>query len=273
MNLKDKCQFPKLQGIYKLTNIKNKKCYIGSAVNLKSRLRRHLYELEKKSHSNLYLQRTFNKHGFEIFEVEILETFEFIEYKELLTVELHYISIYNSYHNGYNLMLDNSSYFKDLNKTKKHIEDNKKKQSKPVCVINMHTNVLEYTFDSVSDAARYLNTSSTNISQVCKNRLNYLKGYNFCYKEDYCPNTDYRKPISATKGRQFSKEHRLKIQESTEKWRGSSVFQYTLYNELVNEFPSMRKAERHNNLKKESLRRKLDSKTPFEGFYWLSTKI
>jgi hypothetical protein len=273
MNLKDKSQFPKLQGIYKITNVKTKKCYIGSAVNLKLRLQRHLYEFEKNLHNNLHLQRIFNKYGFEIFEVEILELFDIIEYKELLKIESNYINIYNSYVNGYNLMLDNSSHFKKLNKNKKNIENNKKRNSKHVCLIDIHTNKLEYTFDSISDAGRFLNTSTSNISQVCKNKANYLKGYNFCYREEYDINFDYRKPLFATKNRKISEAHRLKIEKASQLSKGKNVFQYDKNYVFINEFPSMKKAEEYNNLKKESLRRRLDNKTPFEGFYWLSTKI
>ena len=272
MYIYDKDQFPKLSGIYKIINILNTKCYIGSAVNLKLRLQRHLYELEKQVHNNNYLQKSFNKNGIEVFEVEILEVFEKIDYKELLNIEKTYILYFDSINKGYNLMLDNSSFLKILNKSKNHIENNIKRNSKSVCAINIKTNILEYTFDSVSEAARFLNTSSSNISRVCKNKLNYIKGYNFCYKEEYSKNENYTKPINAMKGRKASEKHRMQLQKAVWESKGKKVYQYDIDYNFINEYPAMAVAERENNLRKESLRNKIDKETPFEGFYWFSTK-
>ena len=42
---------------------------------------------------------------------------------------------------------------------------------------------------------------------------------------------------------------------------------------LLAECPSMGEAERKNLLNKESLRRKIDLKTPFMGHYWKSIKL
>jgi group I intron endonuclease len=273
MNLQDKDQFPKLSGIYKITNSLNNKCYIGSAVNIKVRLHRHLYELNKQIHRNKYLQKSFNKNGSKVFDVEILELFEKIDYQELLNIEKTYILYFNSINKGYNLMLDNSSFFKNLNKSEKHIEENIKRNSKSVCAINIETNELEYIFNSVTDASKFFDTSSSNISRVCKNKLNYIKGYNFCYSEEYSENKDYKKPINAMKGRKASENHRMQLQKAIWKNKGKKVYQYNIDKIFIKEYPAMAVAERENNLKKESLRNKIDKETPFEGFYWLSTKL
>lgn len=268
MYIYDKDQFPKLSGIYRIINIVNNKCYIGSAVNLKLRLQKHYYELNKKVHNNKHLLRSYEKYGENNFKIEILEIFENINYNELLNLEKEYIKFFNSIELGYNQMLDNSSYFKNLNKTKKHIENNKKQFSKPVYAINIITGLIEYEFISVSDTSRFFNTSSSNISRICKNKLNYIKGYTFCYIEDYDNSKDYKKPLTR-KGIKFSETHYNNLKNAI---KGKTVYKYDLNFILIDEYKSMLEAERQNNLKKESLRYKIDKKTPFEGFYWLSTK-
>lgn len=274
MKLYDNNQFPKLSGIYKITNQINNKCYIGSAVNLKLRLQRHYYELCKQLHNNKYLLQSFNKYGEEQFDIEILEIFETINYNELLNIEKSYILYYDSINEskGYNLMLDNSTHFKNLNKSESHILLNKKRDSKPVCAMNIRTGIKEYEFDSVTDCANFLNTSSSNISRVCKNKLNFIKGYTFCYKNEYDENQDYRKALTQ-KGKKLSEKQRLLLKQHVQKHKGIKVFKYDLNQNFIEEYGSKNEAEILNNLKKESLRRRLDLETPFEGFYWKSTKI
>lgn len=45
-----------MSGIYKITNTKTGKIYIGSAVDLRRRLYAHLKSLRRNSHDNTYLQ-------------------------------------------------------------------------------------------------------------------------------------------------------------------------------------------------------------------------
>lgn len=64
----------KQAGIYKITNIKNNKSYIGSAVFLNKRKNHHFSSLNLNKHHSPYLQRTYNKYGKEIFKFEVLAT-------------------------------------------------------------------------------------------------------------------------------------------------------------------------------------------------------
>ena len=73
-------------GIYKL-NI-NGRFYIGSAVDLEKRLREHLYSLTKNNHTNIHVQRAFNKYGeinFNILEFEAIG--------KLINREQYYIDV------------------------------------------------------------------------------------------------------------------------------------------------------------------------------------
>lgn len=61
-------------GIYQITNTKNSKKYIGSAINLQRRISDHKYLLKKGTHHNPVLQAGYNKHGMDVFIFEVLAT-------------------------------------------------------------------------------------------------------------------------------------------------------------------------------------------------------
>ncbi len=86
-----------ISGIYKITNLVNKKFYIGSAVNFKIRFSTHISELNSNTHSNKHLQNAWNKYGKENFLFEILES---VENKEnLLLREQYYFDTLNPEYN------------------------------------------------------------------------------------------------------------------------------------------------------------------------------
>jgi group I intron endonuclease len=66
----------RIKAVYKITNIVTGIYYIGSSINVKSRLANHKRDLEKNRHCNPHLQASFNKHGFDVFTFEILEQYE-----------------------------------------------------------------------------------------------------------------------------------------------------------------------------------------------------
>lgn len=78
-------------GIYKITNFKNKKTYIGSAIYIKKRWNQHLNDLKQQKHSNPYLQKAFNKYGKKNFKFEILECILFRDEKPLIEREQFYL--------------------------------------------------------------------------------------------------------------------------------------------------------------------------------------
>lgn len=54
-------------GIYEILNTKNNKRYIGSSINIETRLSQHKSSLKHNRHSNTYLQRSWNKNNGESF--------------------------------------------------------------------------------------------------------------------------------------------------------------------------------------------------------------
>lgn len=273
MNLNDNSNIPNKPGIYKIINLENNKCYIGSAVNIRTRINKHRYELETNTHNNKYLLRSFKKNGINSFQVEILELFDIINYKKLLKIEEKYIKLYNSLNNGYNLILNNSEHFKNINKSKKHILNNRKNQSISVMCFNRFTGEFVKKFNSITEASQYFNTSSSNISRICKNKLNYIKDHTFCYEKDYDKSKNYSKPHYWSKNKPKSKKHKELLRISSQNRLGKNIYQYDLKWNFIKEYPSRKNAEEMNNLNKESLRKKAGLKTPFEGYYWLYNKI
>lgn len=92
----------KKSGIYKITNIKNGKVYIGQSNDILRRKNEHLRSLSNGYHYNDYLQNSFNKYGLENFLFEIIE---YCKEDELDKKEMYYIKHYNSMDKtkGYNL--------------------------------------------------------------------------------------------------------------------------------------------------------------------------
>lgn len=60
-------------GIYKITNTTNGRIYIGSATNLTQRKGDHFSKLRKQIHRNRYLQNSYNLHGKDAFQFNIIE--------------------------------------------------------------------------------------------------------------------------------------------------------------------------------------------------------
>jgi len=95
-------------GIYKITNTKNNKVYIGESNDIDRRWDEHIDKLNNNSHHSYKLQEAWNEYGEENFTFEILEIVEKLDspYKttmQLIYEEGKYIDQYNSINNGYNV--------------------------------------------------------------------------------------------------------------------------------------------------------------------------
>lgn len=83
-------------GIYKIENIINGKFYIGSAERLVKRKNNHLCYPRNGTHTNIKLQRAFNKYGEDYFKFSIIET---CENNLLIEREQYYIDSLNPFYN------------------------------------------------------------------------------------------------------------------------------------------------------------------------------
>lgn len=99
----------KIVGIYKITNISDKKIYIGQTVNYRKRKTSHLNSLKNGNHHNEHLQRAFDKYGESAFEIELIKE---CTTEELDEMEKHYIKELDAcnHDKGYNMMYGGQAY-------------------------------------------------------------------------------------------------------------------------------------------------------------------
>ncbi len=106
-------------GIYLIKNKINNKKYVGSTINFKKRWGQHISALNKNSHDNSYLQKSWNKYGMDNFEFSVIEE---VIINDLLEREQYYINYYNvsNRNDGYNLLptAGNNLGYKHTNETK-----------------------------------------------------------------------------------------------------------------------------------------------------------
>lgn len=62
-----------MSGVYKITNTQNGKFYIGSSVQIESRIFKHLALLRKGKHNNGHMQAAFSLYGEDAFDFTLIE--------------------------------------------------------------------------------------------------------------------------------------------------------------------------------------------------------
>lgn len=85
-------------GIYKITNVKNGKIYIGQSQNIYLRKKQHFTALYAHRHENTKMQKDWNKdsHGFR------WDVVEYCSISKLNEREKYWIDYYDSINCGYN---------------------------------------------------------------------------------------------------------------------------------------------------------------------------
>lgn len=244
-------------GIYCIFTIHNSRVYIGSAKNFQFRFRKHRFGLIHNNHYCKHMQRVFNKYGKDNLFVFLLEITEDLE-----NTELKWIKYFDAVKNGYNAVEDTQRNFYDPNLIKTNVE----RMSKPVVALDLEGKY-QMEFSSVSDAARYFNDQSTNISKCCKGKLRFIKGHIFLYKEEYDVFKSYKiipRDYSRLKSEQFRKENseRLKGRIVTPKQRLSSSIKqgtkiYCVTDEI--EFRSFKHAAKHYGIDPTSIKRSIEA--------------
>lgn len=77
--------------IYKIIYKGTDKLYIGSAINFRTRVNQHKYDLKRNKHHSKHLQRIVNKHGIDTLDFDIVEIVE--DKKRLIEREQYYIDL------------------------------------------------------------------------------------------------------------------------------------------------------------------------------------
>lgn len=109
-------------GIYCILNIKAKKAYIGSAVNLGKRIYQHIYKLVRQKHENDHLQKAWNKYENISFVFIVLE---YCEINKLIEKERTWINQFDFENELYNICKEARNRLGT-----KHSEESKQKMRK-----------------------------------------------------------------------------------------------------------------------------------------------
>ena len=86
-----------LCGVYKIQSKEfSDRCYIGSAINIKDRWRRHLGDLKRNNHRSTKLQNHYNKYGELDLEFSVIVS---CDKEDLIKIEQFYLDAYKSWFN------------------------------------------------------------------------------------------------------------------------------------------------------------------------------
>lgn len=269
MKIGDTKLFEKIPVIYGIYNTISKKWYVGSCLNMKDRFERHRYYLRHNNHHSSKLQRAYNKYGEDAFDVVILHNL--LENEDRFLLEQQYIEKYDCVVNGYN-MLDRCIYvenFKLSDSAKSNFLNYIKTLEKSVVAINRFTGNIDNMFDSISEAAIYYKTSSSNISKVCKGTLNYIKDHVFVYSQNFDITKDYRVNHHC-KGKEKPMSQRLKMRHNS---KCTNIYKYDLNGNLIASYFSISEAARQNNLKPDFLRSRINRHKEVDGFLYSRDKL
>ena len=168
-----------VSGIYEIKNKLNNHRYVGSSIDIKERIAKHIRLLNKNKHHCKHLQYAWNKYGSNHFEFNVLEICEPIK-DTLLFIEQKYLDLKPEYNTcqvaGNTLGI------------KTHVKDHPWNviQRKQVLMLDLENNII-MEFDSIRKAALYsggLNCRSA-IQRVLKHINKTFHGYKWELKEIY----------------------------------------------------------------------------------------
>lgn len=182
-------------GIYKITNIINNKCYVGSSVNITGRWYQHKTELKFNKHHSIKLQRSYNKHGVDNFKYEIIEE---CDIETLIIREQYYIDLFGCYKNGYNSVMSASCPMLGMSHSKETKEILRQKSVGNKNMLNKkHT---EETKDKIRKKLKGVSLSDETKSKMSKSRKGRIVS----------DETKLKLSKSHT-GKILSKDHKIKL--------------------------------------------------------------
>ena len=97
-----------MQGLYIIINTKNDRVYLGSSLNLQSRLKSHRVTLRGNRHANMHLQADWNEFGEDAFSFAVLKEYPNANSTELVLQESK--AIQDEQRQIYNIILNPGSY-------------------------------------------------------------------------------------------------------------------------------------------------------------------
>lgn len=179
--------------IYKYTSPSGK-IYIGQTSHEQSRRKDFLSD---KNYAGPKINSARNKYGVENFEYEIIFKVESLiesEVKEILNdKEIQYITLFDSFENGYNLDLGGgTASYKRTEESNKNLSESiteyykthKSAVAKSILQYDIDGNFIQ-EWESASKAAKFLNKEGCSITNVCNGKRNQAFGYIWKYRSDF----------------------------------------------------------------------------------------
>lgn len=196
-------KLPKHAGVYAIINELNNHKYVGSSMNIYSRLMHHRWDLRKDKHHSRYLQNAYNKYGENRFYVVVLEKCESIK-NTLFLLEQKYLDLKPEYNicataNRPNGNISKKSRMKISKSLKGHkVSDELKKHfkelylarqyGKKVCQYDLNGKFIK-TYSSARVAGRELRPDLKKTAMITACCKGYCKSaYGYLWKYD---NGDY----------------------------------------------------------------------------------
>lgn len=174
-------------GIYKITNVINSKIYIGSTCctgGLKRRWVVHKSALNHNRHANRHLQLAWNKYGQENF---VFEPLEIIEDGNASKGNKYALGVKQTEETKIKRLATRQKKSEEIYKKvslaligNKNGLGNKNVKKSPVYQLDMSDNIIKI-WDSMTDAAHYLNIHRANIFKVCNGERISTGGYKWKY--------------------------------------------------------------------------------------------
>lgn len=165
--------------VYKITNLINNKCYIGSSIRVEERWKEHkrcAFNPNSKNY-NYPLYQDIRKFNLTNFNFEIIKD-DFNTVEEMRDYEAQMILYYDSLNNGYNQTLETKKPYLGTQNLISHNQRIRQQCAK----VDKYNNILE-VYQSYHDAARRNNlngeTRASSIREVCKGKVGSLDGLYF----------------------------------------------------------------------------------------------
>jgi bifunctional DNA-binding transcriptional regulator/antitoxin component of YhaV-PrlF toxin-antitoxin module len=174
-----------ISGIYKITNIENKKVYIGSSINIWDRYKEHRKTLRRNKHHSKHLQKSWNKYGEDSFTFEVIEIV--YDKDNLIEREQYWMDKYESYNDekGYNINPNAGSQL-----GRKVPKENREKfklsqKSRPILQFDFDGKLIKEWY-SAREICRELNIDrSVVISRLRGHNFGYMLNSFWVYKDKY----------------------------------------------------------------------------------------
>lgn len=257
-------------GIYKIYHLSKPNIYyIGSTYRTHKKLCKrgfygrwieHFSRLNRKIHHSKYLQNVINKYGIEDLRFEIVEIIE--DKTKIRGKELYYISLFNSYKNGYNSTDEtNHQCMSEEDRTKASIRmklnnpmKDKKNRNKMITSkkINYRNIILQYNLEgnfikewnSIQEASTGLKIHDSNIFRALSRETKSSGNFLWFYKDEFSEELLTKKIQDLKKIYKPSKETIAKMVLKIIK----KVYVFNKNNELIQEFRSIADAAKFYNI-------------------------